>query len=206
MQFKTGIVALVATLVATFATTVSAQTFENNACSQCVLRAITHPSSCAALLPVDFQQIYGIFANGTVDPYFLRTAVERKDIKKCLCDWSTDPFSLKGSAASCADAQETVPAACTPAEVTDFVVNKMEPFTKKSHCNDDDSAAAALDNGMGSVSVDGSGSSSSTTSKTGTMIPSAAHVVPSAGTSVTLNMSYYIFSATVMGITALVAF
>ncbi|KAG0289478.1 hypothetical protein BGZ98_003821 [Dissophora globulifera] len=199
MQFKTVIVALVATL-ATVATTVSAQTFEDNACSQCVLRAITKPPSCAALLPVDFQQIYGIFANGTVDPYFLRTAVERKDIQKCLCDWSTDPFSLKGAAASCADAQETVPAACTPAEVTVFVVNKMGPFNKKIHCDDD----SATDNGMGSVSVDGSGSS--TTSKTGTMIPSAAHVAPSAGTSVTLNMSYYIFSAIVMSITALVAF
>ncbi|KAI7828887.1 hypothetical protein BC939DRAFT_442163 [Gamsiella multidivaricata] len=133
MHFKALFFALVA-----IAARVSAQTIENNACSQCAFAAIPNEPTCAALTPVDMQQLQAVFANNSVNGSALVAAAQNNAIKTCLCHWSTDTFGPKGAAASCTATQGSAPVACDATQVAEATA-KIAPFSVMLQCNSNNS-------------------------------------------------------------------
>ena len=96
MQFKTLALVAIATLA------VSAQAFEDNPCSRCVFRSYTKDSSCKTLSAEDLNKIReGLQPNGVVNPLKLAEAVQKPEIRACVCHWVTTGFATGGAASSC---------------------------------------------------------------------------------------------------------
>ncbi|KAF8926273.1 hypothetical protein BGZ58_011325 [Dissophora ornata] len=178
MQFKSLLFALAAV-----AATASAQTFENNACSQCTFASITKEPTCTSLVPVDMQQLQAIFANSSVNVGALSTAAQNPAIKSCLCHWSNGTLSPTGAAASCTLPQGATPAVCNATQVT-IATAQFAPFAGMLQCN----ATATTTTGGSSTA----GNNSSTTT----------HPTSAAGSLVALNMPY-IASVAAFGLAAL---
>ncbi|KAK3808624.1 MAG: hypothetical protein J3Q66DRAFT_355248 [Benniella sp.] len=95
MQFKTLAVVAIA------AAAVSAQTFENNACSQCVLGSFKEDTSCKSLSAEDMGKISASLQPTKVDPLLLSAAVQKPEVRACVCHWATTAFTTGGAAGSC---------------------------------------------------------------------------------------------------------
>ncbi|KAF9096740.1 hypothetical protein BGX23_010549 [Mortierella sp. AD031] len=94
MQFKT--LALAAVAVAA----VSAQTFENNACTKCVFESFPKDESCAKLTPAQLTTLTSNFANGAVNAVGLAAAAQDPSIKACVCHWAGNAFKPDGTGAA----------------------------------------------------------------------------------------------------------
>ncbi|KAG0003287.1 hypothetical protein BGZ80_005817, partial [Entomortierella chlamydospora] len=75
MQFKTLALAAVA------AVAVSAQTFDNNPCTQCVYSSFSKDSVCATLNATQLTEITSAFENNTVNAIQIATASKDSAIK-----------------------------------------------------------------------------------------------------------------------------
>ncbi|KAF9293131.1 hypothetical protein BGZ88_005759 [Linnemannia elongata] len=88
------------------------QTFESTPCSQCTFASIPKEASCAALVPVDMQQLQAAFTPTSVNINAIITAVNGNPaIKNCVCHWTTGTFNQTtgGAAASCLTTEPSVP-------------------------------------------------------------------------------------------------
>ncbi|KAK3808616.1 MAG: hypothetical protein J3Q66DRAFT_78472 [Benniella sp.] len=95
MQFKT------LALVAIAAIVVSAQTFEDNPCTRCVLRSYTQDTSCKTLSTDDMNKLRAAIKPTKIEPLLLSAAVQKPEIKACVCHWSRTAFGPGGAASSC---------------------------------------------------------------------------------------------------------
>ncbi|KAF9430738.1 hypothetical protein BGZ94_004507 [Podila epigama] len=127
-------------LVLASAAVVTAQTFEKNPCSDCVLGSIPKEKACAALVPVDLQQLQAAFAGNVVNVVGLGTASQNPAIKKCMCNWASNAFSPGGAASGCTGAK----AVCNAVQVAD-ARSKIAPMTSVFKC-DDSSSSSSTDN------------------------------------------------------------
>ncbi|KAF9539951.1 hypothetical protein EC957_004839 [Mortierella hygrophila] len=88
------------------------QTFESTPCTQCTFASFPKEASCAALVPVDMQQLQAAFTPTSVDINAIITAVNGNPaIKNCVCHWTTGTFNQTtgGAAASCLTSEPSVP-------------------------------------------------------------------------------------------------
>ncbi|KAF9125353.1 hypothetical protein BGW39_007460 [Mortierella sp. 14UC] len=97
MQFKT--LALAAIAVAA----VSAQSFEQNACSKCVIGSFTKDTSCTSLTPGQMANLTAGFSSSPVQPLKIAAAIQDPTVRACVCHWAATAFSPdgKGAAGSC---------------------------------------------------------------------------------------------------------
>ncbi|KAF9907946.1 hypothetical protein EC991_010386 [Linnemannia zychae] len=96
MQFKT--LALAAVAVAA----VSAQSFEQNACSACVTSSFTKDTGCASLTPGQMTNLTASFTS-PLQPLKIIAAIQDPTVKACVCHWAATAFTPdgKGAAGSC---------------------------------------------------------------------------------------------------------
>ncbi|KAK3808615.1 MAG: hypothetical protein J3Q66DRAFT_355218 [Benniella sp.] len=121
MQFKT------LALVAIAAVAVSAQ-LEDNPCTRCVLRSYPNDSSCKTLSAEDLNKIReGLSPNGAVNPVKLAEAVQKPEIRACVCHWSGTAFVTGGAASSCISGATPICNAAQRAQVNDGLSN-LGPF------------------------------------------------------------------------------
>ncbi|KAF9217836.1 hypothetical protein BGZ59_009809 [Podila verticillata] len=97
MQIKSLFIASVAVAA------VSAQSFANNSCTQCVFGSFKTDSVCSTLTPEQYTNLTQVFANNSVSIPVLGTLIKTPAYKNCLCHWSQTAFAADGSgaAASC---------------------------------------------------------------------------------------------------------
>ena len=115
MQFKTLAVVAIA------AAAVSAQTFENNPCSQCVLSSFKEDTSCKSLSAEDMGKISAALQPTKVDPLLLAAAVQKPEIRACVCHWATTGFVAGGAASSCTAGATAVCNATQQGEAADGI-------------------------------------------------------------------------------------
>ncbi|KAF9916364.1 hypothetical protein BX616_003950 [Lobosporangium transversale] len=180
MQFKT--LAIVAVAVAA-ASTVQAQGFANNSCTQCVFGSFAKDTTCAKLSKEDFTELTNAFAgNNEVNVPAIIAAIQKPDTKACVCSWSTTAFKPDGTgpAGSCFTGTTPAPA-CNSSQV-DEANGQLAPLGPILKCN---------------ASPSGSPSGGKPSS-TGNPAPSTTK--PSSG--VQLNMPY-VLSIAAVGLAAL---
>ncbi|KAF9971341.1 hypothetical protein BGZ65_010491, partial [Modicella reniformis] len=108
MQFKT------LALVAIAAVAVSAQTFDNNACTTCVFGSFDQDSSCKSLPAADLTMLKSALNPTSVNIPLLSSAVQKPEIRSCVCHWASTAFTAGGAAASCTSNQ---PPTCNSTQV-----------------------------------------------------------------------------------------
>lgn len=88
------------------------QTFESTPCSQCTFASFPKEAACAALVPVDIQQLQAAFTPTSVNINAIITAVNGNPaIKNCVCHWATGTYNQTtgGAAATCLTSEPSVP-------------------------------------------------------------------------------------------------
>jgi hypothetical protein len=112
MQFKTLAFAAVAVAA------VSAQSFEQNACSQCVTTSFSKDTSCTSLTPEQMANLTAGFSSSPVQPLKIGAAIKDPAIKECVCHWVATAFSTdgKGAAGSCFTGTTPAPA-CNASQI-----------------------------------------------------------------------------------------
>lgn len=95
MQFK------ILALAAVAAVAVSAQAFDNNACTACVFASFDQDTECKTLPAADMTLLKSAFTPTSVDPLKISQAIQKPAVKSCLCHWASTAFTANGAAAGC---------------------------------------------------------------------------------------------------------
>ncbi|KAG0038028.1 hypothetical protein BGZ82_001271 [Podila clonocystis] len=95
MQIKSLVIASVAVAA------VSAQTFANNSCTQCVYASFPKDPECAKLSADQAKTLTGVFGNNTPNITLLSQLVKEPVFQSCLCHWSEQGWTPTGAVGSC---------------------------------------------------------------------------------------------------------
>ncbi|KAF8929029.1 hypothetical protein EDD21DRAFT_415908 [Dissophora ornata] len=179
MQIKTLALAAVAVVA------VSAQTFDNNTCTQCVYGSFSKDTSCAALNSTELAQLEAAFSNNTVNPLAIAAANQVPAIHTCICHWAQTAFTSTGAAGSC--------------------ISGTTPTCNSTQVGEAEAGISGLNQILScAASTNTTGGSTATGSATGSASTATATTKPS-GASIQMKMPY-VLSVAAIGLAALAGF
>jgi hypothetical protein len=181
MQFKT--LAIAAAIVAAAA---NAQSFDNNPCTVCVFASFDQDTSCKTLPAADLSGLKANFNPTSINVPGLSAAIQKPEVKACVCHWATTAFTAGGAASSCTSG-------ATPTCNT----------TQVGQAADGIKGLGPLLNCGASTPSTGGGSSTTGGSTPAPSTPAAGG--KSAGSSIQINLPYVV-SAAVVGLAAFAGF
>ncbi|KAF8947663.1 hypothetical protein BGZ47_008296 [Haplosporangium gracile] len=187
MQFKTLALAAVALVAVT-----NAQSFEQNACSECVTGSFAKDTSCSSLTPDQSAKLTAGFSSGTPDPLKISAAIQDPVIKTCVCHWSTTAFEPKGTGAAGACFVGTTPAPPCNSSQIDEAANGIKLLQGVLNCG-------AAGGNVTNPTTTGTKPPTTTTTTTG---GTAGSATPKPAAAVQLNMPY-VLSVAAIGLAAI---
>ncbi|KAF9346279.1 hypothetical protein BGX34_004067 [Mortierella sp. NVP85] len=185
MQFKTLAVVAIA------AAAVSAQTFENNPCSQCVLSSFKEDSTCKTLSADDMNKLSLGITPTKVEPALLAAAIQKPEVRACVCHWATTAFTTGGAASTCISGAAPT---CNSTQ-QDQAAAGIKGLGPLLNCNANGGGGATPSGGSGATPSGGAGGSASPS-------PSA----PAGGKSGASSNIPNVILAAVVGLAAFVGF
>ncbi|KAG0249661.1 hypothetical protein DFQ27_009883 [Actinomortierella ambigua] len=124
MQVKALLVSAIAVAA------VSAQSFDLNACSDCVFASFDKNAVCSKLPTNDMTSLKSVFDSGVVDVPKMSGLLQNPAIRECMCDWTATAFTPTGAANGC---MTTAPIACNASQVAE-AQQKLTPLTLILNC------------------------------------------------------------------------